>query len=221
MSLPPHAALRQVVRGLCAHLDTQLEGLLQDPYYAEDAQCLVALSNSQALEATLAHMPESEAAWLAERLHDRWSHIASPELPPELAILAPEELWLGQGQVEVVMRCVASGVQEEPCWEDGSTGWQRALFVGQVGTLKLSATAGPCSAHAQVRIRSPRVLVRDDGACLVVEDQDGLPGAGLPVRIGLRPMAHTDAQGRLLLDTPISVEESVDVAGLPISPRWT
>jgi len=230
---PPRQRLARVVRSLTKHLPPQLEGLLEHPRFADDASALTRLSEATHLESALDALAPEEAAWLADLLSERWERLGPVVMEPEVAILAPEELWLGREPVRVPLTLTTEGL--EPDWE---AVWEGAVVPGPPGpraVLLAHPPSGPgpavatvrarvraraegqrcvLLAHARVCLRTPTVVVSDDRRRLMVQDQNERPASGVRLEIGTEPFT-TGAGGLVELPEPAPPGASLRVEGVP------
>lgn len=196
--MPPRARLGRVVRALAHHLPAQLPDLLAHRRFADGAAALARLSAADHLQAALGAMSDEEAAWLADRLLERWSRVADPALAPEAAIAAPAEVWIGREPVTVDLVLVVDGA--EPGWD---VEWDGAAPGAEPGraTVVLDPGQGAAAVRAHVRaraagqrlalgaaatieVRRPKVTVRDDRRRFVVTDQADRPAVGVVLCVG-------------------------------------
>ncbi|HSR97008.1 MAG TPA: hypothetical protein VLM79_08170 [Kofleriaceae bacterium] len=227
--LPPRQRLVQLVRSLGRHLPQQLAPLVAHPRFAEHAAALARLSDDAHLTAAVSALAETEAAWLADLLLERWHLLAVPVLEPIAAIVAPVELWLGREPVRVPLAVAVVGA--EPGWEvmwDGATATSGTPGAA-VAIADPAADLIACRAHVRARtatgrvaltaaarivLRRPAVTVRDDRRRIVVADQHGAPAVGVTLAIG--DSEHTTGPGGLVeLAQPAAPGAPLRVQSIP------
>ena len=230
--LPPRARLARVVRSLTQHLPGQLEGLLDVPRFADGGQALLRLKDAAHLEAALAGLADADAAWLADTLLARWERVAPVRLEPEVAIVAPAEVWLGAEARRVPLTLSAEGL--DPGFE---AQWEGDVLVGPPSAKATLLAAPPpergaaearVRAHvrasaggqrllliatARIALRRPAVLVSDDRRRLLVSDQAERPAVGVRLEVG--DAAHvTGPGGQVELEAPVAPGAPLRVEGV-------
>jgi hypothetical protein len=178
--------------------------LLDAPRFAEGKEALLRLAAASTADEAAAGMTPEEAARLADVLLERWSFLADPVLQPAAAILAPEEIWLGEHAARVEVTLATSGLEEgwEAVWEGSvveAPPAQVAVLLAQPpegggraqarvrARVRGRATGGArlvLIAETTVRLRRPLVTLSDDGRRLLVKDQAEEPAVGVAVEIG-------------------------------------
>lgn len=231
--LPPRQRLARVLRSLNQHLPGQLEGLLDNSRFVEGAAALRRLGDSAHLEAALARMSPEEAGWLAGVIEERWGWVAEVRLDPEVAIVAPEEVWIGAEPVRVPLALASVGLDPgfEAVWEGAVVPGPpspKAILVANPPSgsepavakvrahVRASAGGKRCIlvAQAQVQVRRPAVLVSDDRRRFIVKDQADRPAVGIRLEIG--DAAHTTGPGGLVqLEEPAAPGSALRVQGVP------
>jgi hypothetical protein len=229
--LPPRQRLGRVVRALARQLPAQLDGLLDHVRFAAGAGALARLGEPATLDAALAAVGDDEAAWLADRLLERWRLIGEPVFEPEAVLVAPAEAWVGREPVRVPIELIVDGA--DPGWEaiwDGATTAgdpARAVAIADPAAELVSvrahvrARAGVArvalTAVAHIAIRRPSIAVRDDRRRFVVTDQKGRPGVGVTLRIG--DTDHTTGPGGLVeLTDPAPADAVLRVNSIRVTP---
>lgn len=231
--LPPRARLTRVVSALARHLPGELPVLLGGARFERERAVLQRLAVDAHVRAAAEALSDPEAAWLAELLLERWADIGTVQLEPIVAIVAPREVWLGDEPLRCTARVAVDGV--EPGWRarwDGERvdddqrhapeltlelrpGRERARDV----TLHLSVEARHGSTRlllidqAQIRVRTPLLVISDDRRQLLIRDQHERPAAHVPVEIA-GSAHHTSAQGVVQLPEPAPAGAEVRVAGV-------
>ncbi|RKH28247.1 MULTISPECIES: hypothetical protein [Corallococcus] len=220
--LPPRQRLGQLLRSLSKHLPGQLDGLLENARFTDGAAALQGLADPAHLEKALARMSPEEAGWLADVLTERWSQVAELQLEPEVAIVAPDELWMGAEPVRVPLSLAAVGLDDgfEALWEGAvlpAAPSPRATLLAKPpeGTtpevarvraqVRASVKGQRCVliAQAQVVLRRPSVVVSDDRRRLLAQDQAGRPAVGCRLEVGTD--VHVTGPGGLVeLEAPAS-----------------
>lgn len=231
-AIPPRARLVHLVRSLAAALPGQVGGLLDAPRFAAGRDALLRLADT-AGEAASAMEPD-EAAWLADTLLTRWAQIADPVLEPFAALLAPDELWIGDGPVRAPITVATEGVDDD--WE---AVWEGAVLPtppAQTAVLAVEPLAADGRATATVRarvrararagarcllvaettiaLRRPAVVLGDDGRRVVVRDQAGDPAVGVDLQIGAMRLT-TGPGGLAELPRPAEPGAAIVVQGIP------
>lgn len=232
-ALPPRQRLGHLLRSLAKQLPDQLDGLLENARFRDGASALQRLADPAHVEKALERMSPEEAGWLADLLTERWSWISDIQLDPEVAIVAPDELWLGAETIRVPLSLAAVGLDEglEAVWEGavlpGPPAASATLLarppegkapgVARVrAQVRASVKGQRCVliAQAQVTLRRPSVVVSDDRRRLLVQDHTGRPAVGCRLEIG--PDVHlTGAGGLVDLEVPAQPGESLKLEGIP------
>lgn len=232
-ALPPRQRLGHLLRSLSKNLPEQLDGLLENARFKDGAAALQRLAEPVHMEKALARMSAEEAGWLADLLTERWSWIADVQLEPEVAIVAPEELWVGTEPIRLPLSLAAVGLDEgfEAVWEGavlpGPPSARATLIArppeGQApgvarvrAQVRASVKGQRCVliAQAQVALRRPSVVVSDDRRRLLAQDQTGRPAVGCRLEIG--PDVHRTGPGGLVeLDVPAPPGVSLKLEGIP------
>lgn len=229
--LPPRARLAHVVRSLAKSLPGQTGTMLDAPRFAEGRDALARLASTA--ERAAQAMTELEAAHLAELLLARWSDIGEPVLEPVAAIVAPEEIWVGERARRVELALATSGVDDdwEVVWEGiniEAAPARTAVLVAKPpegdaaasahvrARVRARATGGArvlLVAEAAVRLRRPIVIASDDARRVVVRDHTGEPAVGVAIEIG-EQRATSGAGGLVELAAPIEPDAQVRVHGV-------
>ncbi|MHA7630331.1 hypothetical protein [Corallococcus sp. M7] len=232
-TLPPRQRLGHLVRSLAKSLPGQLDGLLKNARFEDGAGALQRLSDPAHVEKALARMSPEEASWLADLLTERWSWIADVQLEPEIAIVVPEEIWLGAEPIRVPLSLAAVGLDEgfEAVWEGSVLPGPpaptatllarppegKAPGVARIrAQVRASVNGQRCVliAQAQVALRRPSVVVSDDRRRLLAQDHAGRPAVGCRLEIG--PDVHvTGAGGLVELEVPAPSGVSLKLQGIP------
>ncbi|QAT84712.1 hypothetical protein EJ065_3145 [Corallococcus coralloides] len=232
-ALPPRQRLGHLLRSLTKHLPGQLEGLLENTRFKDGAAALQRLTDPAHVEKALARMSPEEAGWLADLLTERWSWVAGVQLEPEVAIVAPDELWIGAEPIRVPLSLAAVGLDEgfEAVWEGAvlpsppapsatllarppegkSPGFARVR-----AQVRASVKGQRCVliAQAQVALRRPSVVVSEDRRRLLAQDHAGRPAVGCRLEIG--PDVHlTGAGGLVELEVPAPSGVALKLEGIP------
>jgi hypothetical protein len=186
-----------VLRALARHLPEQLAGLVEHRRFDAGRASLARFADAAHVEEAVAAMSPEEAAWLAELLLGRWREIGVVRLDPEVAILAPSEVWIGAEPLRVPVELLVVGV--EPGWEvvwEGvaSSDGGRAILVAEPEAAKVTCRAHvrardasgrvALGAVARIAVRRPSVIVHEDRRRFVVVDQAGAPAVDVVLRIG-------------------------------------
>lgn len=236
LNLPPRARLAHVVQSLASALPKQLGNLLDAPRFEAGKAALARLA-ATAERAALA-MTEAEAAWMAKTLLERWSNLAEPALAPFAAVVAPDEVWIGERPVHVSITAATVGVDGD--WD---AAWEGAVVAGPASKSALLVVNPPASrepsfATVRARIRAhspgesggprarcllladktiaarrPFVTMSEDGRRLVIADQSGEPAANVPVEIGNQTVS-TNGQGLIELAVPGAPGALIRVHGI-------
>ncbi|WP_158616722.1 hypothetical protein [Corallococcus sp. CA054B] len=232
-ALPPKQRLGHLMRSLAKHLPGQLEGLLENARFKDGAAALQRLADPAHMEKALARMSPEEAGWLADLLTERWSWSADVQLEPEVAIVAPEELWLGAEPIRLPLSLAAVGLDEgfEAVWEGAVLPSPPASSATLLARPPEGKTPGVAKVRAQVRasvkgqrcvliaqaqvaLRRPSVVVSDDRRRLLAQDHAGRPAVGCRLEIG--PDVHlTGAGGLVELEVPAPPGVSLRLEGIP------
>ncbi|RKH65331.1 hypothetical protein D7W81_17140 [Corallococcus aberystwythensis] len=225
--------MAHLLRSLSKHLPGQLDGLLENARFKDGAAALQRLADPAHVEKALARMSPEEAGWLGDLLTERWSWIADVQLDPEVAIVAPEELWLGMEPVHLPLTLAAVGLDEgfEALWEGavlpGPPSSKATLLakppegkapeVARVrAQVRASVKGQRCVliAQAQVALRRPSVVVSDDRRKLLAQDQSGRPAVGCRLELG--PDVHLTGPGGLVeLEVPAQPGVPLKLEGIP------
>lgn len=232
-AFPPRRRLAQVLRSLAARLPAQVAPLLEHTRFADDAAALARFAQVAHADAATAALPPEEAAWLADLLLERWARIADPVLDPDVAIVAPDEVWLGKEPRRVPLAIETSGV--DPDWEavwEGDVVPGPPARTGQLlagpppgnapvllrATARVRARAGGercvLVAQATVRVRRPVVVVSENRRRILVCDQQEQPAAAVRLEIGERAYT-TSAAGLVELAEPAPPGATLRVEGVP------
>ncbi|GMU10197.1 hypothetical protein [Corallococcus caeni] len=231
--LPPRQRLGHLLRSLSKNLPGQLDGLLENARFKDGAAALQRLADPSHVEKALSRMSPEEAGWLADLLTERWSWIADVQLDPEVAIDAPEELWIGAEPIRLPISLAAVGLDEgfEALWEgavlpgppsSGATLLARppegkTPEVARVrAQVRASVKGQRCVliAQAQVALRRPSVVVSDDRRRLLAQDQSGRPAVGCRLEIGAE--VHLTGTGGLVeLEVPATSGALLKLEGIP------
>jgi hypothetical protein len=218
--LPARAQLALLVRSLVQHLPAQLGSLLEAPHFADGLGALRRLADAARLEDALRGLSPGDAQWLADTLRARWERIGSVVLEPEVALCAPDELWVGSEPVRCVVSLVAHGLDPgfEAVWEGpllpGAPSASATLLArppeGSEPALvrvraHVRATVGGerriLVARASITLRRPSVVVDEARRRFIVKDHTGRPGAGVRLEVG--EAAHVTGEAGLVeLDAP-------------------
>ncbi|WP_147443305.1 hypothetical protein [Corallococcus sp. AB011P] len=232
-ALPPRQRLGHLVRSLSKHLPGQLDGLLENARFQDGAAALQRLVDPAHVEKALVRMSPEEAGWLADLLAERWSWIADVQLDPEVAIVAPDELWVGAEPIRLPLSLAAVGLDEgfEAVWEGavlpGPPASSATLLarppegkapgIARVrAQVRASVRGQRCVliAQAQVALRRPSVVVSDDRRRLLAQDHTGRPAVGCRLEIG--PDTHVTGTGGLVeLEVPAQPGASLKLEGIP------
>ncbi|MBZ4334591.1 hypothetical protein [Corallococcus sp. AS-1-12] len=232
-ALPPRQRLGHLVRSLAKYLPAQLDGLLEHARFKDGAEALQRLADPAHVDKALARMSPEEAGWLADLLTERWSWIAGVQLDPEVAIVVPEELWVGAEALRVPVWLAAVGLDEgfEAVWEGAvlpSPPASTATLLArppqgkapEVARLRAQVRASVKGqrcvliAQAQVALRRPAVVVSDDRRRLLAQDHSGRPAVGCRLEIG--PDVHvTGAGGLVELEVPAPPGVPLKLEGIP------
>jgi hypothetical protein len=229
---PPRRKLAQVLRSLAKHLPAHVAPLLEHARFSEDAAALRRFADAAHLNAATDALDPGEAAWLAELLLERWSLVAEPILEPEVAVVAPDEVWVGNEPVDVVLSLETFGI--EPGWE---AVWEGDLAPGPPAPTAILIATAPrgneplvlrARAHVRarsagqrtllvaatsVRVRRPVVVVSEDRRRILVTDQEERPAPGVRVSIG-EQMHTANAAGLVLLTDPAPRGARLAVEGI-------
>ncbi|WP_147445151.1 hypothetical protein [Corallococcus sp. CA053C] len=231
--LPPRQRLGQLLRSMSKHLPGQLDGLLENARFTDGAAALQRLADPMHLEKALARMSLEEAGWLADMLTERWSGLAELQLEPEVAIVAPDELWLGAEPVRLALSLAAVGLDEgfEALWEGavlpGAPSPKATLLakppegnapeVARVRAhVRASVKGQRCVliAQAQVALRRPSVVVSEDRRRLLAQDQAGRPAVGCRLEVGT-DVHLTGAGGLVELQVAAASGLPLKLEGIP------
>lgn len=232
-ALPPRQRLGHLVRSLAKYLPGQLDGLLEHARFKDGAAALQRLAEPAHAETALARMSPEEAGWLADLLTERWSWIADIQLDPEVAIVVPEELWMGAEPIRLPLSLAAVGLDEgfEAIWEGavlpGPPSSKATLLakppegkapaVARIrAQVRASVKGQRCVliAQAQVVLRRPSVVVSEDRRRLLAQDHTGRPAVGCRLEIGLN-VHLTGAGGLVELEVPAPSGVSLKLEGIP------
>ncbi|MFP2896786.1 hypothetical protein [Corallococcus sp. 4LFB] len=231
--LPPRQRLGHLLRSLSRNLPGQLDGLLENARFKDGAAALQRLADPAHVEKALSRMSPEEAGWLADLLTERWSWIADVQLDPEVAIDAPEDLWIGSEPIRLPLTLAAVGLDEgfEALWEGavlpGPPSSRATLLakppegkapeVARVrAQVRASVKGQRCVliAQAQVALRRPSVVVSDDRRRLLAQDQSGRPAVGCSLEIGAE--THRTGPGGLVeLEVPAPSGVLLKLEGIP------
>ncbi|WP_147441964.1 hypothetical protein [Corallococcus exercitus] len=231
--LPPRQRLGHLLRSLSKHLPDQLDGLLENARFKDGAAALQRLADPSHVEKALSRMSPEEAGWLADLLTGRWSWIADVQLDPEVAIVAPEELWIGAEPIRLPLSLAAVGLDEglEALWEGavlpGPPSSKATLLakppegkapeVARIrAQVRASVKGQRCVliAQTQVALRRPSVVVSDDRRRLLAQDQAGRPAVGCRLEIGAE--VHLTGTGGLVeLEVPAPSGVLLKLEGIP------
>lgn len=235
--LPPRARLAHLLRSLATKLPAEIGPLLDAPRFAQGKTTLQKFADPTAAGAAAASMTPEEAGWMADLLLHRWSFLGDVTVDPAAAILAPEDLWIGDRELRLPLEIATLGIED-----DWHAVWEGAVVEpgGPTGVLlarppegdapaaarvlvRLRARAKGGSrcvlvAEATVRLRRPRIVASDDGRRLLVHDHTGLPGVGVAVEIG-EQRSFTAAGGLIELPSEPAKDTVVRVEGV-IAGRW-
>jgi hypothetical protein len=232
-SYPPRARLQHTLRSLAQALPVEMASLLEGARFSDGVAALRRLSEEGYLQEAVAELSNEEAAWLAELLFERWSRIQTPHLLPAVALVVPEEIWLGDRPARIDISIATSGIASdyealwhgadavpgakakavamvEPFMDDGP----RTLAVTVRVRARVENGGQRCllSAEARVALRRPRVMLAADRGELFVVDQTGRPGKGVTVEIGgARVMTNGEGKAAIPPELGASLE-----AGAPI-----
>lgn len=219
--IPPRARLLRIVESLARHLPTQFESLLGAPRFASDAEALVRLGVALHAGAAVADMPEAEAAWLADRLLERWARIAEPKLEPAATVIGPNEIWIGARPSRVSVHVAVDGL--DPGWRAAWTGDvirgpdDGAIVVAQppsddapawaIAEVRVEGRAGETRAVLRARrrfaIRRPVAIVADARTRIRITDHTGRIAAGVEVALASQTYVTGD-DGGIELDAPVA-----------------
>ncbi|RKH07360.1 hypothetical protein D7X32_01985 [Corallococcus carmarthensis] len=225
--------MEHLVRSLSKFLPSQLDGLLENARFKDGATALQRLADPGHVKNALERMSPEEAGWLADLLTERWSQIANVELDPEVAIVAPEELWIGAEPVRLMLSLAAVGLDEgfEALWEGavlpGPPSSKATLLAKppegkapEVARVRAQVRAsvkgerGVFIAQVQIALRRPVVVVSDDRRRLLAQDQSGRPAVGCRLEIGSE--VHLTGPGGLVeLEVPAPSGVSLKLEGIP------
>jgi hypothetical protein len=232
--LPPRARLAHVLQSLTTTLPGQMIGLLDAPRFAEGAGALGRLADPARAREAADAMTEEEAAWMADRLLERWARIAPVVLEPAVFVIAPAEVWLADRPARVPVSLSTIGVDDD--WE---AVWTGSVIPGPPGKTSVLSAPPPDGdapvdavvrarvrarangqrcvlvAEARVRLRRPKVTVSDDGLRLVVTDHAGRPAVGVRVEIG-EQMVTSGPGGLVELSRAPSPGATVRVEGITV-----
>jgi hypothetical protein len=222
-----------VVRSLVATLPGQVGSLLDAPRFAEGKEALLRFASAaRAADAALSMSP-AEASHLADVLLERWGLVADPVLEPTAAVIAPEEIWIGDRAARVEVTLATHALEEgwEAVWEgsvvEGPPA-QSAVLVAEPpeGGARAAATVRArvrararggarllLLAEATVRLRRPFVTVTEDGRRLLVRDQADDPAVGVEVEVGAQRFV-TGAGGVVELPKPAAEDALLRVQGV-------
>lgn len=157
--------LDRLVAQLAEELPGQMEGLLDQPRFAEGRAALERLRAAEWRGEALRPLSEGEAAWLLEALRARWATIVPKEARPEapvvvpsraavrVAIVAPAEVPANAGRVEV--KLVVEGLEEpvRVSWEGASPSGPRSAVVSvPEGAARLTVGARVDGRREGVRV---------------------------------------------------------------------
>lgn len=228
-SLPPRQQVQQIVASLRRRLPGQIEGLLDHPRFTAGREALARLDDDAVAAATAA-MPPEEAAAIAAALLERWAALADVELEPYAAIVAPDEVWIGQRPVVVPLSIEAGdGVTADEVAWDGATSvspttasitvqpptGDRPVHLAIRAHVRGRTAAGRCIlvASARIIIRQPRVILGDDHRRLITTDHTGRPAVGVVVDIGGVKLV-TGPGGAIELEQRAPAGAPITVAGV-------
>jgi hypothetical protein len=149
---PPRDYLAHVVDTIARQLPTDYAHLLGTERFAEEATLLERLRRPEHRAAATAAMSPAEAERLAERLLARWARIAEAKLEPAVAIIGPDEVWLGDEPRTITLSLTTLGLDDG--WEAQWIGDLAVAEDGRTAELKLEPPVGeqPVTVSAGVRV---------------------------------------------------------------------
>jgi hypothetical protein len=234
---PPRDYLAHVAGAIARRLANDYEELLATERFTEEAALLERLRRPEHVSEGVAYMEPAEAGWLAERLLARWARVADVELGPAVAIVGPDQVWLGDEPQVVTLRLATLGIEDG--WD---TEWMGDVSVAEDGRsaeLKLYPPDGRApstlsvgvrligrvgderrvlSALRSLRLRRPVVTLDESRRQLDLRDQSGEPGARVELEVAGETFA-SDETGSLMLPQPLPEGASLRVGGVAVDPH--
>lgn len=232
--LPPRARLARVASALAKRLPEALAPLLDAPRFDAERPALTRLAEPDHARAAAAAMSEPEAAWLADLLLERWSVLSHVSLDPLAAIVAPEQVWIGNTPVKLTLQVAVDGL--EPGWRarwDGDRIDDQNRHASEL-SLELPRVSGAPPSDLAVRVavegraggsrvllidqrlisvRVPLLVISDDRLQVLIRDQLERPAPN--VRVSLAGAEHrTDAHGVVRLERPAEPGTEIHVEGV-------
>lgn len=229
--LPADVALRLLIRSAARQLPMQLGELLDAPRFAEGAAALKRFADAAHVDEAVNGLGGEDAAWLELLLRQRWERVGTVVLDPEVAVVAPRELWVGATTVRHPLSLSAVGVDPgfEAVWEGavvpappGRTAMLLApppqgtepvtLHVRAHVRATVQGARQVLIARASIALRRPNITVDEERRRFAVRDHTGRHASRVRIQIGT--CVHvTNESGLVELDQPAPAGATLQVEG--------